>query len=193
MITYKLDEKFPAPLGGKTLTGGIPVLIKDERVVKFVEKLDGKNIYVRFTDKPDLAALVAEYDQAIIDRKNKAQAELEAAVPGLSELRNAKIAAEYDEDRYHQQFERMMDDEQNDGVRPPNPIDKSLKEKFVDLAEKYPRAALYLKAENQHDSAHWADNTGKGAAGKKAMDLLAANGSIEDALLALAERRDFFD
>ncbi|MBE0437687.1 MAG: hypothetical protein IBX56_18025, partial [Methylomicrobium sp.] len=52
---------------------------------------------------------------------------------------------------------------------------------------------LYLKAERQHRSAHWADNTGKGAAGKKAMEILATGGSIEDAETALNERRTFID
>ena len=56
-----------------------------------------------------------------------------------------------------------------------------------------PRAALYLKAKQQDESAHWADNTGKGSAGRKAMDILAAGGSIADAEAAIAVRREFID
>lgn len=192
-ITYTLAKEAHPVLGGKTFTGGDPVLIKNDRLVKFAEKIDGKEIYLKIDGKPDLAVLVAEYDKAIADAKAKVKADLEAAVPGLSILRAAKNAAQYEADRYHQQFQHMMEDENNDGARPPIGEDKSLAEQASSLASEYPRAALYLKAERQYESTSWADNTGKGAAGKKSMAILAIGGTLEDAQSALSERRDFID
>jgi hypothetical protein len=192
-IIYTLAKTAHPVLGGKTFTGGVPVLMRNDRLVKFAEKIDGKEVYIRIADKPDLALLVAEYDQAVADEKAKAKADLEAAVPGLTELREAQRASICDAERFHRQFEAMMEDEQNDGVYPPKPENKTLAEKANALAVQYPRAALYLKAERQYENTSWADNTGKGAAGKKAMEILANNGSIEESLSALNERRDFID
>lgn len=193
MITYTLSDKGPKNLAGMTLTCGVPVIYNGERMVKFAEKYGGKVIYLRINDKPDLAALVDEYDKKIAEQQAKAKDVLESAVPGLSELRDALANAEYENERYHEQLQKMMEDGQNDGARPPKPFDESLDVKYDQLCELYPRAALYLKAERQHRTAHWSDNTGKGAAGKKAMEILASGGSIENANTALNERRTFID
>ena len=98
-------------------------------------------------------------------------------VPGLKELRKAQDAAANDNERYHRSFERMMDDEGNDGARPPRRIDESLAEKATRLATQYPRAAMYLQAEGFT----YASAVAKYSAGKKAMELISTGGSIAEA------------
>ncbi|MBE0436471.1 MAG: hypothetical protein IBX56_11780 [Methylomicrobium sp.] len=144
MITYKLNDNCPVDMVGKVLTGGVPTMYKGERMVKFAEKHKGKVIYLRINDKPDLAELVARYDQEIAEQRAKAKATLEAAVPGLSELREALNEAESENERYHEELQTMMEDGQNDGAVPPKPFDKSLDVKYDKLREKYPRAALWV-------------------------------------------------
>lgn len=97
------------------------------------------------------------------------EVKLAANVPGLNELR----AAIDDEIRYQEQFEQMMEDENNDGARPPKPVTI----KYADVAAKYPRAAIYIKAENYSLSEHYAKST----AGDKAMKLIEDGGSLADA------------
>ena len=50
--------------------------------------------------------------------------------------------------------------------------------------------ALYLRAERQYHGAHWADNSGKGAAGERAMALTLAGAPEAEVEAALRERRD---
>lgn len=101
----------------------------------------------------------------------KAQEEnkLKENVPGLDELR----AAIEDAERYQAEFELMMEDEQNDGVNPPKPVKTNIGE----LTKKYPRAALYIKADSYSCAAHYA----KSDAGNKAMELIKEGGSLEEA------------
>jgi hypothetical protein len=134
-----------------------------------------------------------EWDAIQAQKRTEQDAALEAAVPGLAEAIRLSDAAYNERERYSRAFDRMMADEYNDGARPPKPEDKIIGEKFTAHLTAHPRAALYLKAKGQHESSHWADNTGKGAAGQKAMDILAAGGSMEDASVALAVRREFID
>lgn len=75
----------------------------------------------------------------------------------------------------------------------PNPYDPTAENKLAAMQAANPRAALYLKAYRQNLYAHWADNTGKGAAGKRAMEILQSGGSLEEAETALAVRREFVD
>jgi len=134
-----------------------------------------------------------EWDAIQAQKRTEQDAALEAAVPGLAEAIRLSDAAYNERERYSRAFDRMMADEYNDGARPPKPEDKIIGEKFTAHLTAHPRAALYLKAKGQHESSHWADNSGKGAAGQKAMDILAAGGSMEDASVALAVRREFID
>lgn len=120
-------------------------------------------------------------------------AKLEASVPGISQMTELLEAADSETDRYNYEFEEMLDDEGNDGSRPPKPIDNSHRAKLDTMIADHPRAALYLKAKAQSESVHWSDNTGAGAAGKRAMDILADGGSVEDAEIALAARRECVD
>ncbi len=93
----------------------------------------------------------------------------EAAIPGLEELREAEESWEI----YHERFGRMMEDESNDGARPPQMPSVKLEE----IQAKYPRATLYLKAEAYSQAA----NSDKASAGHRAMELLVAGGSEEEA------------
>ncbi len=71
----------------------------------------------------------------------------------------------------------MMENENNDGVCPPKPVDQSLRETATALAVEYPRAAAYLRAQGYLQS----ENINKYSAGKHAMELLVDGGNIEDA------------
>lgn len=93
----------------------------------------------------------------------------EEAVPGLRQLQKAQM----DEEIYQEQFNAMMEDEQNDGVNPPS----APKISFDELAKKYPRAAVYVRAEGYKCASHYA----KSAAGEKAMKLLKQGGEIKEA------------
>jgi len=110
----------------------------------------------------------------VADLRAEAEAKLKANVPGLDELRAA----------YEQEYEAfarmmdMMDDEQNDGARPPKPAANP-----AELAVKYPVAAAYLKAEAWSMASHYA----KAAAGRKAMENI-ANGEDYKTALATMEK-----
>jgi len=99
----------------------------------------------------------AEYMSRLQDIRDGRTAKLRAACPGIEELR----AAYDDVARYHEQMERMMADEGNDGARPPRPI----KGDVDALRAKYPAAASYLRAE----SWSYADHYAKSGAGRRAM------------------------
>jgi len=88
------------------------------------------------------------------------RAELLTNVPGLEILENARNA----EHQYMEDFNAMMDDEQNDGVNPPSkPTVKS-----SDIAAQYPIAAAYLKAQSYEYASHFT----KSAAGRKAKNAI---------------------
>jgi hypothetical protein len=114
-------------------------------------------------------------------------------IEGLGDLYEAYYAWASAEDNYRDAFNKMMEDEHNDGARPPRKPSPELKARYDELVAKHPRAAFYLRAERQESGAHWADNTGKGAAGKKATSLLRGGAPLEEAEAALAERREWVD
>ena len=91
----------------------------------------------------------------------------ENLIEGLREL-NAAYA---DVARYYYESDKMMNDEYNDGVHPPKPIKIDPEE----LAEKYPRAAAYVKADGWAD----ADNYAKSGAGEKARKRILAGEDYE--------------
>lgn len=107
-----------------------------------------------------------DWDKFIIGIK----LELEKNVPGLYIL-NSAINDEID---YRKNFDRMMEDEQNDGVNPPvEPQNKS-----ADVAKQYPVAAAYLKAEKFEFS----NNYMKSAAGAKAKRIIGQGGDYIKAI-----------
>lgn len=115
--------------------------------------------------------ILAERDAQNSKAADERQAALEAAVPGITELR----AAYEDFERYHEQFERMMDDENNDGARPP----RAMKANPDEVAKKFPRAAAYLKMEAWNSSC---DMSGKSAVGSRAMSRLFAGEDVAQVL-----------
>lgn len=88
-------------------------------------------------------------------------------------LEDCRAALEAEED-YRQAFSQMMEDGDNDGARPPR------KPTIFDFA-KYPRAMLYLRAEGYT----YAANDKKYSAGKKALKILEAGGSMAEAQAVL--------
>ena len=118
----------------------------------------------------------ASWDQQIADIRAKKAEEAKAlalAVPGIEELRHALDEHAH----YHAEFAAAMEDEMRDGVNMPRRPASNIAE----LQAQYPRAALYLKAEDYSLASHYA----KVAAGDKAMAILRNGGSIEDAQAVL--------
>ena len=99
-------------------------------------------------------------------------------VPGVPELEAAQNAACTAEDRYEYQLNKMMEDENNDGVNPPAALNMTLRETANTLANQYPRAAIYLRGKSYTMS----NNDHKYSAGKKAMEIIATGGKIEEAI-----------
>jgi hypothetical protein len=123
-----------------------------------------------------IAALSAERDARADAADATRAATLEVACPGLARLR----AALDDADRYAEEFERMMEDEGNDGARPPRPR----RGDPTALAAEYPRAAAFLRMESWSYSCNM---SGKSGVGKRAMARLLA-GEDHVAVLADADR-----
>ena len=105
-ITYTFPDQaaIPAPLRGKTFTGGklarhmiggAPV-----EVVMFVERINGQTVAAKVAGKPELEAAVAAIKAAEAQAKADAQATLEIAVPGAAAyeaaMRTYANAAAYD-------------------------------------------------------------------------------------------------
>ncbi len=147
--------------------------------------VNGKStrIYAGLDNNPERAAKVAAW-VAEWEIYNAWQA---SNVPGLAELRKAQDAAYNEDCRYDQQFEKMMEDEQNDGVNPPAAYNKQQTASV--LAAQFPRAAVYLKAEGYLQ----ASNDKKYSAGKKAMEIIATGGTIEEAEVTLKNWTTIWD
>jgi len=93
-------------------------------------RIDGQLIeYVCLDNRPELRQQIDEANATY-------QAQFEQRYPGIYALAEA-----IDNDRhYHRQFDRMMEDEDNDGVRPPAHPKMSVN----DARKLYPVAAAYL-------------------------------------------------
>jgi len=131
-------------------------------------------LMVCYDNKPGLAAEVATWKSAWEQWTAYKAAEFERNVPGLEALETAQGAAYNEQCRYDAEFARMM--ATGDGIGP-EPVDKTLAAKASELARQYPRAAMYLRAQ----AFTYASNIDKYSAGKEAMELIAAGGSLEDA------------
>lgn len=138
------------------------VLIHEGKQVGALEiMMDGKKVSV---------AIPRELGNQITRAQWKIEEDrLEQLFPGLTLLK----AAHQSEEAYLDAFNRMMEDEQNDGVNPP----KAPALDTDELSAQYPRAALYLKA----DGYTLAANDKKSSAGTKAKRLLEMGGSEADA------------
>lgn len=123
-------------------------------------------------------AEIIAYINAKQEAEARAKAEREAkiaSIEGLSEIRNA-IRAERE---YHVAFEKMMENEYNDGAFAP----KTPETDSNSLKARYPRAAAYLKAESWTRAANFA----KVSAGNKAMERI-INGDDYDAAIRDMEK-----
>jgi hypothetical protein len=58
-------------IAGKQLTGGKPTVINGTKVVHFQETYQGKGINVKYENKPDLAALVEQYNALEAEEETK--------------------------------------------------------------------------------------------------------------------------
>ena len=124
--------------------------------------------------KPEIIAYLTAEKEAT----EKAAAERKAkidAIEGLKEL-EAAIA---EHENYHYKFNRMMEDEGNDGVNPPIRPQSNIRE----LKLKYPRAAAYIEAKSYEYSANYA----KSGAGRNACERI-INGEDYEQVLADMEK-----
>jgi len=142
-------------------------------LAKFEEKgidLSGRVWYGGYMVLAEVAEAAERQRKAV---QEQAERDLLAAVPGLRELETAIN----DTLRYREEFSRMMEDEGNDGARPPRPVKVDADE----LREHYPVAAAYLKAES------WscADHDVKAAAGKRAMEAIRSGVDYRQAVAAM--------
>lgn len=112
-----------------------------------------------------------QHEKRVAEARANCEARIKAEeekFPGITLLREA-----YEQEcEYREAFNRMMDDEYNDGVRSP----KAPTLNYDKLAEEYPRAALYLKAEGYTFAANYA----KVSAGEKAMQMLKCGHSLDE-------------
>ena len=131
------------------------------------------SLLVRDTIKQTRADNIDALRAGVRAKAEAEKQELDKKIPGLSILQDAYA----DEAYYHAAFNRMMNNEYNDGARPP----KAPRHNIAELEQQYPAAALYIKADGYEGASHYL----KSAAGKKAKALLLEGGSIEDAAAIL--------
>ncbi len=101
-----------------------------------------------------------------------AQSELDQNVPGLNEVHAAQEAAYTGQARYTGQ--EIGYDEYSG---PPRPIRNKLRLRADELEREFPRAAVYLRAQ---EYAH-AGNQHKRAAGNDALELIESGGNLDEA------------
>ena len=118
-------------------------------------------------NKPAIIAEFVARKNAEIKAREDATARLAANVPGLDALRDARSQWS----SYHDAFSRAID--RGDCRMPSKPV--------VDakaIAEQYPAAVAYLKAESYEHASHYA----KSAAGRKAKQAIADGADYAEAL-----------
>lgn len=141
----------------KELINRFEIVLHDDTTVQIF----GKPSKTQISEIKAAKTEILEILKAERAAKEKAKAERAAkiaAIEGLEEIRNAIYAVE----KYHRDFNRMMEDEYNDGVNPPRRPSTSV----ADIKAKYPRAAAYLKAESFTYASHYA----KSGAGARALE-----------------------
>ena len=198
MITYTFPEDFEnKKLAGKTFSGGKPGMATMGKKMIQVVSFEEEKLSIRIEGRPELKKA---HDEYITEEKTEMKLmiksredALEAAIPGIHELMELSEHVSDDFFRENREFGKMMEDEDNDGVRPPRRANRADAEKLATMKISNPRAALYLRAKNQSEAAHWADNSGSGEAGERVMEILLTGGSLEEAKTALGVRREFND
>jgi len=129
--------------------------------------VDGQRAVV-FLDAKNAEILNDALKANALDKIKSQREQLAAAIPGLNKLYQAINA----ENEYEHAFDLMMEDEQNDGANAPSHPATDVR----DIAAKYPKAALYVRAENYSLAA----NYHKSSAGNKAMEILINGGSMDE-------------
>jgi hypothetical protein len=133
---------------------------------------------------------ILPFGEAMSRERAALDAALDAAIPGASDIvRLHESVVKANLDHHHKSSAEIARGTVMTAVR----LDPAPAERLASLLAANPRAAAYLDAKLQHDGAHWADNAGVGAAGKAAMEILLAGGSVEEARDALAVRRESWD
>lgn len=122
-----------------------------------------------FAVKPEIIAYLNAEKEAI----EKAAAERMAKIKVIKGLEEIQAAIE-EHENYHYRFNRMMEDEGNDGVNPPVRPQSNIEE----MKKKYPCAAAYLKAKSYENSANYA----KSGAGRTARDRIINGDDYEKAI-----------
>lgn len=110
-----------------------------------------------------ISARKAGWDQVEKERRRS----LEGFLPGLKQLRDA------------------IEHQEHAGVLFPRTTPP-----VAALASRFPREWLYLRAEHESTNHHWSDPTGAARAAKRAMELLTAGASLEDAESAFQVRSE---
>jgi hypothetical protein len=179
-ITYTFpDNCLVAVLRNVTLTGGVPTTSDDgEAVVFFATRIQGKRVMARLAGKPDLVALVERYNAEKAELERVAREAFERNVPGIEELRDAQNVLDNLEERDHGQTQRFMDS--GETAKPINlkPQIEAARKRADELAEKYPRAAVWLAADRLYTT--WADNTGRGGRARHLKETIGAGEEIHD-------------
>ena len=123
----KHGVKYPTKNGIAVITTYYTRKVQGQDV--YAAKINGKDVYITTAERSNLVAMV----QA---KKADYEARFKERYPGIYMLVDA-INAEAD---YHHNFDRMMDDEDNDGVNPPTHPKISV----AKARKQYPIAAAYL-------------------------------------------------
>lgn len=114
----------------------------------------------------DLAGSHALIDAISAHKRRVSQEKIEAAIPGLAQLESAIIEQEKAEEESAKAIRRGF-----------GRANRSQSPSVAELSAKYPRAALYLKA----DAYQGASNSEKSAAGRKAKEILESGGDEQEA------------
>lgn len=141
-VTHKGIKRTPLTVefgcfGTCTIADWRPTKMQGRRVISTDKIIDGKTLYVDLDKHPEIETLLAQANEQY-------EQEFMARYPGIYEL----VAAIDDEDNYHEAFERMMEDEHNDGAKPPKQPALSTER----AAEMYPIASAYLTICNYTDA-----------------------------------------
>ena len=124
---------------------------------------------------PEIKGVIREAANLADERAAAKNAKIKANIPGLDELQ----ACVNDWDNYHEGFNQMMEDEDNDGVNPP----KRPAKEVAGVAAQYPIASAYVKADNWSLASHYA----KSGAGDRAKEKI-INGEDYKSVIADMEK-----
>ena len=157
-------------IAGRGVIKAVPaaksVIDPDHIYYRVVYAINGK-LGACLLDKASGDQLGAVLDEQRAAAKAVHDALLAANVPGLDEL----LKAVNDHAYYHEQFACAMEDEYNDGVNMPRHPTSDIDA----LSAQYPRAALWIKADNYED----ASNYHKSSAGRRAKAMIEAGEPLE--------------